>query len=1377
MKRTAARCAVLPAFLTACLASSAAAQQEAILQYFNTSWNEINARIPEVAEAGYGALWLPPPCKGASGTYSVGYDPLDRFDLGDRNQSGSVRTRYGTKAELLALVEKAHRFGIRVYFDNIMAHNAGPLGDVPPGTLFPDVPGFVPEDFHLVKRNGHWAKASDSINYSDEWQVLNRNPFAWDIAQENPNTSFNPAGGTEGQDYPKWRGIRQPGQTWYFFDTGLQIDTDGNGEPVYTFADKEPYQDTGWGPGNTGDGNRRFDWNDTDGDGQHDAGETSEPFTDTGIDPSHPDRRVAAWGFGDGRYNMGNPVTEDVNAMLNRAARYIVDQTKCDGFRLDAVKHVPSYFFGEQNAGSKDRSDTGYSGQIQEQFNVSHGYTDWNNHRDSNFDTTLGRDDAVLFGEHLGAPPNPDEYVAAGIRVANDDFLNNVGGFAGIGSTLQNYDTPGIFTKGVNTGMMYCLSHDNNSMAGSERPAAHQYMLLRAGLPIVYTDGYNVQGGPDYFPKPSYVPFLGQYGQTYVTGPLRVRRDFIRGQQIGRWSNQDFAAWEFRDKSENASMSNASATTVLITMRRNFTSGGGAPSGFTTTFPANTVLRNYSQHGGGFYAYAGNDGRIYDYDNNNVIVPSGGYFAFAPVVPEVTTAFAGSDSVRPITIQQNGVNCDIIDHPRKDGKDGDPAYAHNARIPRVTDASNLGFIARADGSCVNMLLKLDGGMDVNSHLGLGPQTGTRRDNPPGANPGDPDGMDLFVGWEQMQFDRRMTQKFAAENASRCVIGSPGAETWQVTIGQSSITTNQADGNAPTANTSTARWLTHDPRATHGIDGTLQFHPAPAAAASQPITVVAKIGYASDTLGSVKLYYTTDGTSYPEGSGSTGRGGTQWVNLTKVQNGTPDATGTPEWWRGSIPALPAGTVLRYKIGGYRTDAPVRGATDIDEVGRKSRMETIFDITGFNGNAVVYYPHNDKGVQATGLKEGLHVVRSRAFLSRSGQASLFNTWTQTFYVDRTRPAGLVSFPAQENDTIGGSTYGVVVLTDDQPREVWYSILDSSAANDSATNGNGASNWARAAAVSPPTNAAGTGFTNEWRFDYKNIPASGTAQIRVRLKELSSSTDNALSDVNGHFTTLTRTVNTGSPVNFAIAWPQQDGDTVGSGYVGKCVFNKSIGTGITDAQLLSEFTVTIASSISGEPDGETALPAGALAIVRNETATQDALAFTLPNLYNGDPDFLHHVRVVFRRADITLSDARLVKASPGALADADSDGLPDFWENVYQLEMDNPFGDNGPDGDPDGDGFDNATEYVFDTSPLDGSAAGMVGIRIVSDVNGSLTLSFPVLKSRRYQVQRSANLSTWANYGSEIAPAADNPDFAWIDLVPLPGRRFYRVSARVP
>jgi hypothetical protein len=37
----------------------------------------------------------------------------------------------------------------------------------------------------------------------------------------------------------------------------------------------------------------------------------------------------------------------------------------------------------------------------------------------------------MMFGEHLGAPPNPDDYLAAGMRIANDDFVNAVGGFAG----------------------------------------------------------------------------------------------------------------------------------------------------------------------------------------------------------------------------------------------------------------------------------------------------------------------------------------------------------------------------------------------------------------------------------------------------------------------------------------------------------------------------------------------------------------------------------------------------------------------------------------------------------------------------------------------------------------------------------------------------------------------------------------------------------------------------------------------------------------------------------------------------------------------------------------------------------------------------------
>lgn len=70
---------------------------------------------------------LPPPFKVGVGTYSVGFDALVRFDLGDRDQSGTFRTKDGTKSDLLSMVRVAHRFGIRVYFDDVMVHNSGSL--------------------------------------------------------------------------------------------------------------------------------------------------------------------------------------------------------------------------------------------------------------------------------------------------------------------------------------------------------------------------------------------------------------------------------------------------------------------------------------------------------------------------------------------------------------------------------------------------------------------------------------------------------------------------------------------------------------------------------------------------------------------------------------------------------------------------------------------------------------------------------------------------------------------------------------------------------------------------------------------------------------------------------------------------------------------------------------------------------------------------------------------------------------------------------------------------------------------------------------------------------------------------------------------------
>jgi T5SS/PEP-CTERM-associated repeat protein len=50
-----------------------------------------------------------------------------------------------------------------------------------------------------------------------------------------------------------------------------------------------------------------------------------------------------------------------------------------------------------------------------------------------------------------------------------------------------------------------------------------------------------------------------------------------------------------------------------------------------------------------------------------------------------------------------------------------------------------------------------------------------------------------------------------------------------------------------------------------------------------------------------------------------------------------------------------------------------------------------------------------------------------------------------------------------------------------------------------------------------------------------------------------------------------------------------------------------------------------------------------------------------------------------------------------DADGDGLPNGWEELYSFDPLDSRGNNGPDGDPDGDGYTNLQEYQLGINPL--------------------------------------------------------------------------------
>ncbi len=88
-------------------------------------WREVAGKAGDLASMGITDAWLPPPAKGASGANSVGYDTYDLFDLGEFDQKGTVRTKYGTRDELVAAAKALRAAGVGVMLDVVFNHKMG----------------------------------------------------------------------------------------------------------------------------------------------------------------------------------------------------------------------------------------------------------------------------------------------------------------------------------------------------------------------------------------------------------------------------------------------------------------------------------------------------------------------------------------------------------------------------------------------------------------------------------------------------------------------------------------------------------------------------------------------------------------------------------------------------------------------------------------------------------------------------------------------------------------------------------------------------------------------------------------------------------------------------------------------------------------------------------------------------------------------------------------------------------------------------------------------------------------------------------------------------------------------------------------------------
>lgn len=458
-----------------CEAARVNASEPVMLQYFEAEWDTIRHRTPDVFMAGYGSLWLPPPQRGNSGTDSAGYDLFDRFDLGSELDP----TRYGTESDFRQMIDSLHAAYAYVYVDWIMNHNGFSDKNDATFTARGGYPGFTfmtdtdPDgDFNAFSGGCPQSQAPQDPCYDlFEGRLLG----LIDIAQQ--------------KDHQFIRHPTTPG--------------DPNNIPAGTVYNQPD-------PANV-----RF-YPDTDLPGQlvSNPGTTRNPgvnnFTFFPYNTSDP--------------TQGDAVLENANDLLLRSTQYYLEVLKVDGFRLDAAKHIPTWFW--DNLWDSIVSDrwTDFDGTVTTPFSFVEAV-------ESNFNMRNWVRRAVNGG---GWPPQGASF---GNRDALD--LNEAGQLRDIvsadgskswddalGASIDNEDDG--FNNG-SLGVHHVNSHDNTIADDENDTVAFAYAIMRTGIPIVYHNALQFGTNINNFPRENGRDDALGLGSSLITDLVKIRNQYGRG--------------------------------------------------------------------------------------------------------------------------------------------------------------------------------------------------------------------------------------------------------------------------------------------------------------------------------------------------------------------------------------------------------------------------------------------------------------------------------------------------------------------------------------------------------------------------------------------------------------------------------------------------------------------------------------------------------------------------------------------------------------------------------------------------------------------------------------------------------------------------------
>ena len=92
-------------------------ENQTLMQYFEwylpadgNHWTRLAEDAQHLADLGIRKVWMPPAFKATSNN-DVGYGVYDLFDLGEFDQKGTVRTKYGFKDDYLQAIQPSKMQG------------------------------------------------------------------------------------------------------------------------------------------------------------------------------------------------------------------------------------------------------------------------------------------------------------------------------------------------------------------------------------------------------------------------------------------------------------------------------------------------------------------------------------------------------------------------------------------------------------------------------------------------------------------------------------------------------------------------------------------------------------------------------------------------------------------------------------------------------------------------------------------------------------------------------------------------------------------------------------------------------------------------------------------------------------------------------------------------------------------------------------------------------------------------------------------------------------------------------------------------------------------------------------------------------------------